>query len=389
MNSTTHLLKCHPIESRDFVKGEGCRLFDSAGRSYLDLESGSWAAVLGHGHPAVSEALKRQLDQVMHLGVRAPNHLAEEAAETLLALLGWPEGKASFLSSGSEAVEFSVQVVRKIMRRPLLLGFKKSYLSAFGSAARKSSEEWHLIEDCPGGAADVEAVMETIPFERIGGFVLECGGGSPWFVRFPSARLVGALAEKVQADGGFVVANEVTTGFGRTGSWFGFEHYGLRPDLVALGKGLGNGYPVSAAVLAPRAAELLEKTDFRHAQSHQNNPLGCAAALAAMRSLREERWIERGARRGAELLERLRELSGRKTSVREVRGRGMLLALELKAGEPATGESLGAALFERGIIVGCYPSTYPAGTGVRLDPPLILASAECATLLSALDEALT
>jgi acetylornithine aminotransferase len=382
-----HLLRCHPITGDNFVRGVNCDLFDDRGRRFVDLESGSWAAVLGHSHPRVNAALKAQLDRVMHLGVRWPNHLAEEAAVAVLELVGMPEGKCTFLSSGSEAVEFGVQVARRVTGRPLMVTFANSYLAAFGSAGAKSPVEWHLI-DPAAVAADPERVLGTIPFERVAGFVFEPGGGSPTFARFPAEPLVRVVAERVRAAGGLLVVNEVTTGLGRTGRWFGYQHYDLHPDIVALGKGLGNGYPISAAALSRELAETVERGGFHHAQSHQNNPLGCAVALEVIAVLREGGWIERAERVGAWFLAELQRLRERSKNVREARGRGLLLALELEPAGAWSGTTLHAALRERGFLVGCYPAGYAAGTGVRFDPALTIEQSDLESVVKALGEIL-
>ncbi len=382
-----HLLRCHPITGDDFVRGANCDLFDAQGRRFVDLESGSWAAVLGHSHARVNAVLKAQLDRVMHLGVRWPNHLAEEAAVAVLGLVGAPEGKCTFLSSGSEAVEFGVQAARRVSGRPLLVTLANSYLAAFGSAAAKAAAEWHLV-DPVAGAADPARCLAGIPFERVGGFVFEPGGGGPLFGRFPAESLVVALAERVRATGGLLVVNEVTTGLGRTGRWFGYEHYGLSPDIVALGKGLGNGYPISATTFRREVAEALERGGFYHAQSHQNNPLGCAVACEVIEILRTGGWIERAERVGAWFRSELQRLQARHRCIREVRGRGLLVVLELDPAGPCSGTTAQAALREQGFLVGCYPAGHAAGTGVRFDPSLTVEESDLARVVACLDSLL-
>ncbi len=383
-----HILRCHPVNGINFVRGENCALFDDQGRRFVDLESGSWAAVLGHSHPRLNRTIRAQLDQLMHLGVRYPNQLAESAACDVLELVGLPDGKCTFLSSGSEAVEFGVQVARRVTDRPLLLTFSDSYLAAFGSAGRKDPAEWHLVDwhapAAAGPAADVEGCLKTIPFERIGGFVFEPGGGAPGFVRFPPAPLVEAIARRVQEDGGVVVVNEITTGMGRTGKWFGYQHYDLRPDIVALGKGLGNGFPVSATAIRRVFADKLEHSGFRHAQSHQNNPLGCAIAREVIAILREERLIERSRDVGASFLAGLGRLRAANPKIKDVRGRGMLLAVEFDPNSGLSGTTVQSALWDRGFIAGGYPAGYPAGTGLRFDPPLTIEESDLSRLLDTL-----
>src|SRR5512140_2929325 len=140
--------------------------------------------------------MKRQIDTLINRSVRAPNSSAEAAATAVLEVTGIGEGKCVFLSSGSEAVEFGVQAVRRLLDRPLLLRFSSSYLAAYGSASRSAPEEWRLLDWRNYDPEEPEACLRALPFDRIGGFVLEPGGGSPEFVNFPPASLVAAIAER-------------------------------------------------------------------------------------------------------------------------------------------------------------------------------------------------
>jgi acetylornithine aminotransferase len=379
-----HILQCHDITKTDFVSGRNCRLTDSAGREFVDFESGCWSAALGYCHPRINGVMAAQIGRVMHLGTRYPNALAEEAAVRVLDITGLGNGKCVLLSSGSEAVEFGVQAVRRIGGRPLLLTFSNSYLAAFGSGGIRRADEWVSLDPGAAGDADVSAALTGIPFEKIGGFIFEPGGSGSASVRFPSGPLVREVARRVKQAGGWVMANEVTTGMGRTGRWFGFQHYDIEPDIVALGKGLGNGYPVSAVAMRPEVAAALERGGLHYAQSHQNDPLGAAVALEVIAIMREERWVERGAERGAFFLGELRRLQEKHPAVKDARGRGMELALEFRAGAKVTSETVFRALFERGFLVAC--ST--AANYLRFDPSLTMEKADVIALVRALEEIL-
>ena len=192
-------------------------------------------------------------------------------------------------------------------------------------------------------------------------------------MKFPSQRLVQEIVERVRQHGGLLVANEITTGMGRTGKWFGFQHYDIQPDIVAVGKGLGNGYPVSAVAMERAVADKLEGSGFHYVQSHQNDPLGCRVAKEVIAILREENWVERGNATGTYFLEGLRQLAGKHAIVKEARGRGMLLALEFQA------------LLERGFFVACSP----ARNFLRFDPCLTMTKTAIDDLLDCLDHILT
>jgi len=380
-----HILKCHEIVKTNFVRGENCFLYDSEGRQYIDFESGIWCTALGHNHPRVCQVIESRLKQVIHLGTRYPNDLSEEAAKAVLDIVGIEDGKCTFLSSGSEAVEFGVQAIRRITGKPLLLTFQNSFLGSYGSAGSKQSSEWYLLDWNACSDMDMDKNLEKIPFDQIGGFAFEPGGSGISYVRFPPTALIPTIVRKIRETGGLILANEITAGMGRTGKWFGFQHYDIQPDIVSLGKGLGNGYPVSAVAMRAEVAEALENSGFHYAQSHQNDPLGCAVAKEVIAIFKEGNWVERGNELGGFFLNELRRLAQSHTVIKEARGRGMLLGLEFQPHERITAASMYRALLERGLLAGYY---YPAGNILRFDPSLTMERENVQCLIRCLDRIL-
>ena len=370
----------------DMVRAEGCYLSDSAGRQYLDLEAGVWCMALGHGHPRISRVIADQGRRVAHMGFRYTAPVVEAAAEAVIDSVKIPGGKALFLSSGSEAVEFCVQAARRITSRPLLLTLSDAHLAAYGTAGRKDGGEWFCFDwrdcahctrlDCRSGCS----LFASIPFDRVGAFVFEPGSSSG-LVRFPPRVLIQALAGTVRGQGGRVVIDEVTTGLGRTGAWYGFEHYGLQPDLVALGKGLGNGYPVSAVAMTADVAHALANDNFHYAQSHQNDPMGCAVAREVISVIQEGGLVERSRQVGAHFFHGLATFGGRYDEVRQVRGRGLMMAIELA---PDSAGKAYRALLERGFLAGYKPEA----NLLRFYPPLTLEEEDVDRFLMALEEVL-
>jgi len=388
-----HVLRCSGYElmRTDMVRGQGCYLYDAHDRRYLDFEAGVWCTALGHSHPRINQTIQAQVERIAHIGYRYTNGLIEDAAVELLGTLSLPEGKCVFLSSGSEAVEFAVQIARLITGQPLLLTLSDSYLAAYGSAGRKSPEEWVCFDwsacvACPhaDGCDPQCRHLRAIPFERIGGLVFEPGSASG-LVRFPPTQLVRTLAGLVKRRNGLVVVDEVTTGLGRTGTWYGFQHYALQPDVVALGKGLGNGYPVSAVVMTHAVAHRLEDSPFHYAQSHQNDPLACAIAGEVIAVVREEALVERSERVGVHFLHGLERVGQRYRIVKEVRGRGLMLAMGF--GDDDERFSLGSVyreLMERGFLVGYKP----VANLLRFYPALIVEERDIDPFLEELDHVL-
>jgi acetylornithine aminotransferase len=223
--------------------------------------------------------------------------------------------------------------------------------------------------------------LKDIPFERIGAFVFEPGGSGVGFVRFPPKQLVQDIAHRIKQAGGLIVANEITTGIGRTGKWFGFQHYDIEPDIVALGKGLGNGYPVSAIAIKQNVAKKLEDSEFHYVQSHQNDPLGCAVAREVIAVMIEEKWIEKGNELGTYFLEGLKILQKKYAILKEARGRGMLLALEFHPHDSISVSGVYQALLEKGFIV----RHYSEANILRFDPALNIEKVNITNLLDGID----
>ena len=380
----SHILECYEIAKTDFVRAENCYVYDSRGRRYVDLEAGCWAAVLGHNPARIQRVIREQSGKLTHIGKRYPNETVELAAVDVLGITGLESGKCVFLSSGSEAVELAVRAARRASDRPLCLTFSNSYLAAYGSAGAKSGDEWRILDWTGFESANPDELLKDIPFERIGAFVFEPGGSGIGFVHFPPKPLVEAIARRVRESGGLIAVNEITTGMGRTGKWFGFQHYDVQPDIIALGKGLGNGYPVSAVALRLGAAEALERGGFHYVQSHQNDPLGCAIAREVIAALHEDKWIERGAELGAFFLEGLRKIQEKRSLAKEARGRGMLLGLELQPREDMPVSRVYHALLENGYLAGYYA----AGNLLRFDPSLTIDREDIEKFLESLDEIL-
>jgi len=388
-----HVLRCsgYALVKTDVVRAQGCYLFDIHGKRYIDFEAGVWCTALGHNHWRVNQAIRTQLDTISHVGYRYTQDLVEEAAATVLRTLALVEGRCIFLSSGSEAVEFGVQIARRLSGRPLLLTMSDSYLAAYGSAGRRNPEDWFCFDwgvctTCPEaeGCDPQCAHLSKIPFELVGGMVFEPGNASG-LVRFPPKQLVQTLVAKIKAQRGLLVIDEVTTGMGRTGAWYGFQHYGLEPDVVAVGKGLGNGFPVSAVAVTGDLVRRLELDAFRYAQSHQNDPLGCAVARTVVTAIQEEGLIERSCTVGARFLRELGQLAQRRDALKEVRGRGLLTVLEFSGhdGQLPVTEAFGA-LIDRGFFVGCKP----AANILRFYPPLTIGEDDITELLANLEDIL-
>ncbi len=370
----------HRLELPDIVSGDGIHLIDGAGNRYVDFGSGVWCAALGHGNRRVNDAIRAQTEALTHAGFCYSHPIVEEAAAAILAVCGFRDGAAVFLSSGSEGIEYARQVAQTITDRKRSLTFHDAYLGSFRSVLDRGRDwfvlDWEACRRCPGGQRVAECDhLDEIP-DDVSELLFEPGSSSGQ-VRFAPAPLVRKVVDLVRGNGGKVIANEVTTGIGRTGSWFGFDHYDISPDLIVMGKGIGNGYPVSAVAMNRETAGDLEATGFKYMQSHQNDPLGAAVVKEVIATIQDERLIEGSVANGVTFLDALEGLLTYR-AVLAVRGRGLMFALDLP--DENTGREVFAALLEQGYIV-C-----PRGATLRIDPPLITNQDEFSSFVRALGD---
>lgn len=381
----------HELFAKNIERADNCDLFDADGTRYVDLESGVWCTPLGHSHPRVIEVLCGQAARIAHAGFNYSSQIVEEAAAEVLSVLGMEDGRCTFLCSGSEAVEFGVRAARIASTRPLFLTMADSYFGAYGSASQRHDHEWFCFDwsscaACPDFVC-CDSQCErwaSIPLDRIAALVFEPGSSSG-NVRFPPRKLIEGIARALRETGGLIVVNEVTTGIGRTGRWFGYQHYEIRPDIVALGKGIGNGYPVSVCALAKRTLELLGERPVPWAQSHQNDPLGAAVAREVVRTIRDEELIERSKGIAEQLHTGLQTIRTRTGVVTEIRARGLMLAIELKDdAQHSLTTRTHRELAKRGFLV----ARRPTASILRLDPALTIPSRDIDGFLAALEEIL-
>lgn len=361
----------HAIKIPNVVSGQGSYVVDEQGNRYLDLEAGVWCLSLGHNHKRVNAAINEQLRTISHTGFCYASSITDQAAGALLEQFALTGGRCIFLSSGSEAIELARSMATHLTRCRKTMTLHDSYLGAYRSL-REREVDWHLVNwsgldetkrDQPN--AQECNLFGAVP-SSINAFIFEPGSASG-AVRFPPKRLIQELASRVRSQGGLLIANEVTTGFGRTGRWLGCDHYDLSPDIIVLGKGIGNGYPVSAVLMSRSIADALAERPLQYSQSHQNDPLGAAVVSAVLHELRQQGLVQRSRETGRRFFAWLQEMVDGKV-VQDVRGRGAMFAVDLIDAERAA--SLHRALLDAGYIVGLR------GRSLRIDPPLIVSLSE-------------
>jgi predicted acetylornithine/succinylornithine family transaminase len=359
-----------------FVSGEGCRLTAADGRTYLDFVAGIAVNALGHCHPAVTAAAHAQLDRLWHTSNLYWTEPMLGLAERLSRRIGG--GQTFFCNSGAEAIEAGLKYARKATGKSGIIALDRSFhgrtlgaLSVTGQPAKQAGFG-PLVPDVRFAALnDAESLAAAAGDGEIACILLEPvqgeGGINPATPEFLSSA-----ADLARGCGALLLFDEIQCGLGRTGFFFAFEQLGVRPDLVALAKGLANGLPIGALVVPDETARGFVPGD--HASTFGGNPVACAAACAVVDAIDDELL---GSVRA--LGERLRAGLEGLAAVTEVRGRGLMLGCEL-AGPAADAV---AACLERGLLV-C-----PAGERVlRLTPPLVVTEAEVDEALGILGEVL-
>jgi len=374
----------HELILADIVKARNCELSDSGGNKYIDMESGVWCTSIGHCNRRINSVITSQLKKVIHTGFNYCNPVLKTAARRVLEITDLPDGKCEFLCSGSEAVEFCIRAAKAIKPDAMLLTFSDSYFGAYGEAARQDSKEWYRYnwQDCTcktGGEGCRGECREfsEIPFDKTGIFLFEPGSSSG-LVRFPSGKLIERISKKIRENNGLIVINEVTTGAGRTGKWFGFQHYDLKPDMIAMGKGIGNGYPVSVAAISGREAGLMDNCHFHYSQSHQNDPLGASVVTEVIRTISEESLVERSRQLGEKIMTGLESMKKSGSILKEIRGRGLMIAIEFTR----DAELVQKELIKRGFVV----AKRSGHEVLRIDPALTIEEKDIDAFICSLDE---
>jgi len=401
------------------ARAEGAWVETADGRRVLDFTSGQICSTIGHNHPRITGAIRQALDRVMHLNSWMLSEPVLALAERLASLLPAPLGKVILLNTGSEANEVALKLAKMHTGRFEVVGLTRSFHGLLAGIASVNFSMAHAgygpllpgafalpapyAYRCPvrhcDGACDctcLEAGFELVDQQSVGSLcaliaepVLSAGG-----VIVPPDGYFRRLRELCEEREMLLVLDEAQTGFGRLGTMFGFEHDGIVPDLVAVSKTLGGGIPLAATITSPEIEESCVARGFLHVTSHVSDPLPAAAGLAVLAVIEEERLVDGARERGEYLLERLRELQAKHEQVGDVRGRGLLVGLELvedrESCRPAN--ALGAAVTGECLRRGLSMNIVRAGSSAncfRMAPPLTITRDEIDLAVEILDASLT
>jgi predicted acetylornithine/succinylornithine family transaminase len=368
-----HVMQTYGRLAVAFVRGEGTKLWDSEGREYLDFLSGLAVTSLGHAHPAVAEAIAEQAQTLLHISNLYYNDVQPRVAEKLDALLGGG-GRVFFCNSGAEANECAIKLARRHGQKH---GGPDRYhvVSAYGSfhgrtlttlAATGQPQKQETFQPLPSGFRQVLfddfAALEGAMDDRVAAVMLEPvqgeGGVNPASTEYLHA--VRQLCDEREA---LLIMDEVQTGLGRTGEWFGFQHSGVQPDVVTMAKALGNGVPIGGCWARADVAAAFAPGD--HATTFGGQPLAARAALAVLEVMEREDVPAKATQAGDRLTRGLAEIDG----IAEVRGAGLLIAAELAEGHAAPAAA--QACLDHGLVVNAVTPT-----ALRFAPSLLVTDDE-------------
>lgn len=392
------------FEPVDVVSAKGTRVFGADGREYLDCFSGISVVNAGHGHPKIIAAAVQQMQKLVHCGTYVYyNEQAGLLAKRLSEIAPGSLKKSFLCNSGAEAIEGALRLAKQFTAKREVVALTQGFhgrtnatLSITGNRARKKRGGPYLsgisfapapyFYRCPFesktegecAARSAEYLRNVLRYETSGdvaAFVAEPVLGEGGII-VPPADYFRLVKEILDEEGILFIADEVQSGFGRTGRMFAIEHYGISPDIMAMAKGIAGGFPLGAFIARPDVSEAFSPGD--HLSTFGGNPVCCAAALANIDVLIEERLSENAEARGKQILASLLGVKEKHPLIGDVRGKGLMIGVELvkdSAKTPASQEAVAVRKLcrESGMLVGVGGTS---GNVVRIQPPLCLTEAE-------------
>jgi len=379
---TTHLMNTYARQPVAFVRGEGAYLWDEAGKRYLDAVAGVAVNGLGHAHPKLVKAIADQAATLIHSSNLYRVLRQEELADRLCELSGMD--RAFFCNSGCEANEAAIKLARlyghnKGIEVPTIIVMEKAFhgrtmatLTATGSRKIQAGFEPLLSGFARVPFNDLEAIRHVAEHNKsVVAVLVEVVQGEGG-INLMAPDFLAELRAICDTHGWLLMLDEVQTGIGRTGTWFGFQHSGVMPDVIALAKGLGSGMPIGACLARAAAADVFQPGN--HGSTFGGNPLACAAALATLDAIEDEKLLDNARVRGEAIRSGLRQALSGAHGVVDIRGEGMMIGIEL---DRPCGELVAVAR-DAGVLI-----NVTADSVIRLVPPLIYGAAEVEALVAA------
>lgn len=362
------LFDVYPLFDLEIVAGKGCYTYDTQGTEYLDLYGGHAVISIGHSHPCYVKRITEQAQKLVFYSNSVINSLQQQLADKLGALSGYDDYALFLINSGAEANENALKLASFHTGKKKVIAFAHSFHGRTSAAVK--------VTDNPRIVAPINDTFEVafLPLNDMPRVEQEMAAGDVCAViiegiqgvggiQVPDAQFLRDLREACTRHGVVLIVDEVQSGYGRTGKFFAHQHAGIRPDLITMAKGMGNGFPIGGVLISPQFTPVYGMLGTTFGGNH----LACAAACAVLDVMRDEHLVDNAARVGQYLIDRLREIP----QIKEVRGKGLMIGLEF---DQPVKELRHKLLFEQHVFTGA------SGTNViRLLPPLSLSQeqADC------------
>ena len=426
---TERLSKVEPPTSSVIPRGQtpvfwertrGANIVDVDGNVFVDLTAAFCVATAGHSNPRIVQAIAKQSGTMMHSqGGLNPNRHRVELAEKLSERAPGELSVSHIANTGAEAVETALKTARIFTGRHKIIAFQGGFHGKTMGALSVSSQNYYrnpfqnMLADtthvpyaypyrcpthsdgddcyfCDGGYLEHVLTMPDSGVADVAAIIMEpIQGHGGWIV--PPRKFVQKVRQLCDEHGILLIADEIITGFGRTGHWFGMDYYDVVPDIMVVGKGLASGFPISATIMSEEVADAWGP--MMHTSTFLGNPVGCAAALASLAEIEERGLVQRGAELGDYFKSRLEELQQEHHLIGEVRGVGMMVGVEFvrdrATREPATEEGARVVdgLLQRGVIATNYGGSYH--NVLKMSPPLVITKEQLDCAIEALNESLS
>lgn len=369
------LFDVYPLFPLNIVKGKGCHVWDDKGQEYLDLYGGHAVISIGHAHPHYVKRISEQVAQLGFYSNSVINRLQEQLAERLGKACGYEDYQFFLINSGAEANENALKLASFYNGRTRVLSAEKAFHGRTSLAVEVTNNPKIIAPINDGGHVtylplnDLDAWQKEIKKGDVCAVIIECIQGVGG-IRMVSQEFLEGLRQACDETNTVLICDEIQCGYGRSGKFFAHQHLGVRPDMITVAKGIGNGFPMGGVLISPKFTPIYGQLGTTFGGNH----LACAAALAVLDVIEEERLVENAANVGAYLLNEIKAMN--LPHVVDVRGRGLMIGVELDIPykEPRT-----KLLFEEHCFTGC------SGTNVlRLLPPLCLSMEDATKFLELL-----
>ncbi len=375
------LFDVYPLLNIAITRGEGCHVWDDKGQKYLDLYGGHAVISIGHAHPHYVEAVSRQVGTLGFYSNSVINPLQQQLAERLGKACGYDDYQLFLINSGAEANENALKLASFHTGRKRILAAQKAFHGRTSLAVEVTDNPKIIAPVNANGHVtylplnDLEAWKQELQKGDVCAVILECIQGVGG-IRMVTPEFAQGLAEACKQNGTVLICDEIQCGYGRSGKFFAHQWLGIRPDMITMAKGIANGFPMGAVLFSPEFQPVYGQLGTTFGGNH----LACAAALAVLDVFEKENLVENAREVGDYLMTQLKEMQKEEKHIVDVRGRGLMIGIELDVPHKTVREPL---IYDEHVFTGC------SGTNMlRLLPPLCLTKADADELLTKLKKIL-